>query len=226
VQLGVRGGVLRDLEEGLEDVLDDILEVVDQAAGFEHLVQARHLNEPADVVRDELVVHDPLGELVPLVGLAAVDGHTPLRVLVLGLLEVGDELGRELGEVLALEEVVGLEEDLPQTRRPGGVVAVVEAVEAVELLVRVHVERVDAQVIRGEVERVKHLAQRQVLAVAVDDNLVGTAAQLALDKAQQVLLVHARAVVDMRVDLAHVVKVTVRDRLHVRELLVLIEQAV
>ncbi len=53
----------------------------------------------------------------------------------------------------------------------------------------------------GHLEALEHLAQRQVLAVAEDDDLVGLLAQLTLDEAQQVLLVHARAVVDVGVHL-------------------------
>ncbi len=53
----------------------------------------------------------------------------------------------------------------------------------------------------SQVERLEHLLEREVLAVAEDDHLVGLLAQLALDEAQQVLLVHACAVVHVRVDL-------------------------
>jgi hypothetical protein len=52
----------------------------------------------------------------------------------------------------------------------------------------------------------KHsISKKQTPAAAAapeDDELVWLLAQLALDKAQQVLLVHARAVVDVRVNLA------------------------
>lgn len=53
----------------------------------------------------------------------------------------------------------------------------------------------------GQVERLEHLLEREVLAVAEDDHLIRLLAQLALDEAQQVLLVHARAVVHVRVHL-------------------------
>jgi hypothetical protein len=68
-----------------------LLKVLDQAASFEHLIQARHLDKPTDIVRDELVVDDPFRQLVPLVEVTAVNGQTPLRVLVLALLEIGNE---------------------------------------------------------------------------------------------------------------------------------------
>lgn len=105
----------------------------------------------------------------------------------------------------------------------------------------VHVERVDAQVIRGQLERLEHLLQRQVAVVAENHHVLmritsdtvrrradalplavldsaasicrpphlGASLELGLDEPQQVLLVHAGAVVHMRVDLADVVKVAV-----------------
>jgi hypothetical protein len=51
--------------EVIQLTLDNILKVLDQASTLEHLVQPWHLDEPADVVRDELVVDDPFRELVP-----------------------------------------------------------------------------------------------------------------------------------------------------------------
>ena len=55
--------------------------------------------------------------------------------------------------------------------------------------------------IPSEVEGLKDLQQGEVLAISEDDHLPGLLAQLALDEAQQVLLVHARAVVHMRIHL-------------------------
>lgn len=52
-----------------------------------------------------------------------------------------------------------------------------------------------------ELEGLEHLLQCEVLAVPEDDHLPRLLAQLALDEAQQVLLVHARAVVHVRVHL-------------------------
>ena len=47
-----------------------------------HVIEAWHLNEPADVVRVQLVVHDPFGKLVPLVSLPAVNADTPFTILL------------------------------------------------------------------------------------------------------------------------------------------------
>jgi hypothetical protein len=47
--------------------LDDLLEVIDGAGLLEDVVEAGDLNEPAYIVGEELVLDDPLGELVPLV---------------------------------------------------------------------------------------------------------------------------------------------------------------
>ena len=49
----------------------DLLEIVDAAALLEDVVQARDLDEPPHVVAEELVLDDPLGELVPLVRVSA-----------------------------------------------------------------------------------------------------------------------------------------------------------
>ena len=53
----------------------------------------------------------------------------------------------------------------------------------------------------GEVEGLKHLHEGEVFAIPEDDDLIGLLAQLALDEAQQMLLVHAGTVVYMRVHL-------------------------
>ncbi len=51
-----------------------------------------YLNDPADVIRVDVVVDGPLGQLVPLVGRPAVDGKTELAVLVFGLAQIGHHL--------------------------------------------------------------------------------------------------------------------------------------
>lgn len=53
----------------------------------------------------------------------------------------------------------------------------------------------------GQAEGLENLPQRQEFAIPKDDHLIRLLAQLALDEAQQVLLVHAGAVVNMRVHL-------------------------
>lgn len=59
----------------------DVLKRCDRAILLVHVVQARDLDQPAHVVRVELVVDDPLCELVPLVALPAVDANAPFAVL-------------------------------------------------------------------------------------------------------------------------------------------------
>lgn len=53
-----------------ERTVDDLFEVVDVAALLEDVVESGDLNEPSDVVGEELVVDDPFGKLVPLAGVA------------------------------------------------------------------------------------------------------------------------------------------------------------
>lgn len=90
------------------------------------------------------------------------------------------------------------------------------------ILVSVHVERVDREVIRRQVERFEDLTQRKMFAVSENNDLlnvrVGASGRqscvhgsdatyiwaplhLALDESQHVLLVHACRMVDMSVDL-------------------------
>ena len=62
-----------------------------------------------------------------------------------------------LRQILARDEVVGFEEDFPQATLPCRIVLEVEPVEAVEGVVGVHIQRVDAQVVGGEAEGLEHL---------------------------------------------------------------------
>ena len=78
-----------------------------EAALVVHAVEARDLDEPPVVGRVELVVDDPRGEVVPLAVVPAVDRDAELGVLVLGLLEVVEELARDLGEVSPRQLVPG-----------------------------------------------------------------------------------------------------------------------
>ena len=64
-----------------------------------------------------------------------------------------------------------------------------------------HVQLVYVEVVRLQAQGLEHLLQRQVLAVPKDDHLVRLLLELVLDEAQQVLLVHAGAVVHVGVHL-------------------------
>jgi hypothetical protein len=96
----------------------------------------------------------------------------------------------QLGEIFALQKVVSLQEDLSQTGRSSGVVAIVEPVETMKLLysrecvsrtylpaatthlMRVHIERIDGEVIGREVERLEYLGESEVLAVTVNNDFL------------------------------------------------------
>lgn len=92
MELGVARRIASDLEQGLEDVLDHLLKVLDSLGGLVDVVQTGHLDQPADVGREQLVVNHPGGELVPLVLGTAVDRDTVLGHLVLALLQIRDDL--------------------------------------------------------------------------------------------------------------------------------------
>ena len=70
-----------DLEERSEEVVEDLLEAADEAVALVDVVEARHLDDPAHVVRVHLVLHRPTRKLVPLVRAATVDREAQLSVL-------------------------------------------------------------------------------------------------------------------------------------------------
>lgn len=54
----------------------------------ENLLDPRYLNHPFEVWGVNPVPDEPVRELVPLVGVAAINGQTGLSILVLGFLEI------------------------------------------------------------------------------------------------------------------------------------------
>lgn len=46
-----------------------------------YVIKARYLNEPANVVREELVVDDPFRQFIPFVFVATVDADAPFTIL-------------------------------------------------------------------------------------------------------------------------------------------------
>ena len=103
VKLRVRARINRNLEEGHEDVLEELAEGGQHALALVHAVQPWDLYNPPVVRRVEPVVDDPLGELVPFDLLAPVDGYPILGLLVFGEGEVVEELlnqgkGRQGGQ--------------------------------------------------------------------------------------------------------------------------------
>lgn len=83
VKLGMGGGVSSDLEERLKHIDNHLLEVFHETGRLIHIEQTRHLNQPSDVRREELVVDDPSSKFVPFINIATVDGNPPLYELVL-----------------------------------------------------------------------------------------------------------------------------------------------
>ncbi len=68
------------IEQGRTD--NDILKGLDRSIRLVHVIQSRDLDEPSDVVRVELIVDDPLCELVPFVRGPTVDAESPFTVLI------------------------------------------------------------------------------------------------------------------------------------------------
>jgi hypothetical protein len=132
VKVRVARGVLGDLEQGLEDVLDDLLKVLDRLGGLVDVVQTRDLDQPTDVRREQLVVDHPVGQLVPLVLGTTIDRDTVLGHLVLALLQIRDDFSGNVSKVASLNLVVRLHKDLTETGLADRVVLQVELVEPVE----------------------------------------------------------------------------------------------
>nr|GFD54503.1 hypothetical protein [Tanacetum cinerariifolium] len=84
--------VFGDLEQGLEEVADHLLKVMHKPGSLVHVEETGNLDEPSDVGREQLVVDDPCGKLVPFVEITTVDGNAPLNELVLAGLQIGDDL--------------------------------------------------------------------------------------------------------------------------------------
>lgn len=57
-----------------------------------HVLDTRHLDDPAHVGRVDLVLDEPAGQVGPLLRTAAIDGESWLRVLVLALLQLPGHL--------------------------------------------------------------------------------------------------------------------------------------
>jgi hypothetical protein len=111
---------------------------------------------------------------------------------------------------------VGLEERLLVTMVGGTAIADTH----------MHVQGINTEVVGGQVDALEDLGQGEVATVSEQDNLIRALLHLALDKPQQVLLVHASRVMDVSVDFADVVKVSVRDSLTIRGFLVLVQENV
>eukprot|EP01139_Manchomonas_bermudensis_P024256 Amastigsp_a842310_27.p3 type:complete len:193 gc:universal Amastigsp_a842310_27:1430-2008(+) len=84
---------------------------------------------------------------------------------------------------------------------------------------RVHIEVVDREIVRRQVERRKDSVEGVDFSVADNDGLVALGLELALDEPQQMLVVHRGRVMDVRVNLADVVEIAVRNDLLRSELL-------
>jgi hypothetical protein len=63
-----------------------------QLVHFVELQKSGNLDEPAHIVRVDVVVERPFGQLFPLVGAFSINGQTKLRVLVFALLQISSHL--------------------------------------------------------------------------------------------------------------------------------------
>ena len=89
-----------------------------------------------------------------------------------------------------------------------------------------HIERVDTEVVGGQVDALEDLSKRQALAISEQNLLIRALLHLALDKSQKVLLVHTSGMVDVGVHFPDIVEVSVGYLLRVGDFLIFIEQGV
>ena len=90
----------------------------------------------------------------------------------------------------------------------------------------VHIQRVNAQVVGCEVDTGKYFSKSEVLSIPKKNHLIRILLHFAFDESQKMLLVHARGVVHVSINLANVVKISMRHLLAVGRLLVFVRQSV
>mmetsp|Transcript_3376 Transcript_3376/g.13067 ORF Transcript_3376/g.13067 Transcript_3376/m.13067 type:complete len:217 (-) Transcript_3376:1447-2097(-) len=208
MQLWMRRRVYRDFKQRLENVIEHLLEVFHRPITVVDVVQSRYLNHPYDIFAEDVVIQHPSREIVPFAGFTPIDGDAILGHGVFVRLQVRAYLLRELGEEPTTNQVVLLDENFSQARLSHGVVLEIEPIEAMKrILVRVHVQCIDVEFVCRHSDRFEHLSKVQKLAVPINHKFVRLSFKLGLDEAQQVLLVHARAVMHVRINLSDVVKV-------------------
>ena len=115
---------------------------------------------------------------------------------------------QNLCEKFPSNEVVRLEKDVAQRTLSQRIVLRVELVETMERIVmRMHIKRVDRQIVRSQVERLEDLGERQGCAITKNNHVIWRPLHFGLDKTEQVFLVHARRMVDVRIDFPDIIKV-------------------
>ncbi len=94
-------GILHHFKQGLEDIYqatwwrleerreqvawkrtsNNILKGLDKSTLFVHVVQSGNLDEPPNVVGEQVIIHDPFGQFVPFVERSAIYTDSPFTVL-------------------------------------------------------------------------------------------------------------------------------------------------
>lgn len=80
--------ILGHFKQRLEDIGNDLFIVLHHAACFVDIIETRHLNEPANIRREQLVVHHPSRKLVPFLKGTTVDRDSPFHHLVFARFQV------------------------------------------------------------------------------------------------------------------------------------------
>jgi len=79
----------------------------------------------------------------------------------------------QFSQVFALNVIVGLEKDFPQSALAYRIVLEVEFVESMKrVLVGMHVERIDGEVVGRQIQTLKHLSEGQMLVVTIQTDVL------------------------------------------------------
>lgn len=79
----------------------------------------------------------------------------------------------QLGQVASLDIIVRFEEDLSKPGLSNGIILQIEFVKPMErILMRMHIQCVDRQIIGGEVEWLENLSQREFFFISENNNVL------------------------------------------------------
>ena len=89
-----------------------------------------------------------------------------------------------------------------------------------------HIQCINTEIVRGQVDTLKHFPKCEVLAVPKEYVFIWTLLHLAFNKSQEMLLVHAGRMMDMCINLSYIVEIPMRNPLCVCSLLVLVKKSI
>jgi hypothetical protein len=89
-----------------------------------------------------------------------------------------------------------------------------------------HIQSINTEVVSCQADAGENLGQCQMHPISVKNYFIGKLLHLALDESKQVFLVHACGVMDVSVNLANVIEISVRNLLAICGFLVFVDERV